>query len=554
MRKRFVLSALLLSFLGFFKLEFAQAQVVQSDILITQIRPANASTARLVELYNNSDISVDITDWCVHYSAANSAPSSSVSTDNQRSCFTTEDVSERLFLEPRSHMVVAANMSGFTGDFPMTGGLGSGSAGHAFITNSSKEIKDVVGWGIAAHAEANSPVAITDAIVRILERRQAASGVYIDTNNNADDFFNSSWREAYSIGNISEEVDLCLNIDDLQATVPDGLVRDEVTGACQEPQAVNACEGLILSEIGANLPNEQQFIEVHNETTETVDLTGCKLMTNRSTTNAFVFGEEVLASGAHRVVSISETSLTLTKTTTGTVYLVSSDGADDIDEQEYKNLRTDTSWAWFEDDQWRQTYRPTPGLTNIFQEFLPCLEGQERNEETGRCRNVPVAATLADCGPGRYRHPETNRCRSVTSTANALKPCAADQYRNPETNRCRKIGSGSTLKPCAADQYRNPETNRCRKIDSGSSLKPCNPGQERNPETNRCRKIPEILSAATNPAAIPDNRSKPLGFNYRVWGTLGVAVVGYGLYEYRNDARQMLSRLRSKRMKHKPPG
>lgn len=556
MRKRFVLGILVLLLAVLcvpFKL--AHAQESNSKLLITQVRPGDKSTARLIELYNNSDAVLDITGWCVYYSAAASVPATSMTTVNERACFATSDISERLLLPARSYLVIAASIPDFEDDFTMTEGLGRGTAGHVFIADNTKTVHDVLGWGTAEHAEGN-PVAITDTDGRVLERKQSSAGEYIDTDDNASDFMNTNWRENYSVGNIIEATDYCLNISGLESEVPIGYSRNPTTGMCQEiSQNPTVCRGVIISEV---LPNPagadagKEFIELHNPTNTDMVLQNCALKTSANATEFLLDGVE-LPRGEYKAFYDSETKLTLPNAGGGTVWLLSD--TDDIDEIKYpENMTDDVSYAWFGGEDWRATYALTPSGENLWLASKPCPEGQERSDETGRCRNIPVTAALADCGPGRYRHPETNRCRNIASAANTLKPCAANQYRNPETNRCRKIDSGSTLTPCAADQYRNPETNRCRKIDSGSSLKPCNPDQERNPETNRCRKVPEILSAVTNPAAIPDNRSKPLGFDYRVWGALGTLVAGYGLYEYRTDARQWLSRLRSKKLKHKPPG
>lgn len=96
----------------------------------------------------------------------------------------------------------------------------------------------------------------------------------------------------------------------------------------------------------------------------------------------------------------------------------------------------------------------------------PCLDGQYRSEETGRCRSLALAGgTLQPCKEGQYRSEETNRCRSlVQAVSSALKPCNDDQFRNPATGRCKKIASSDDLQECAEGYARNPATNRCRKI------------------------------------------------------------------------------------------
>ena len=42
---------------------------ISPNIVISQIKAGNSSSSRLVEIYNNSNNSVDITGWCLKYSS-----------------------------------------------------------------------------------------------------------------------------------------------------------------------------------------------------------------------------------------------------------------------------------------------------------------------------------------------------------------------------------------------------------------------------------------------------------------------------------------------------
>jgi hypothetical protein len=159
----------------------------------------------------------------------------------------------------------------------------------------------------------------------------------------------------------------------------------------EPPKPVNECEGVRINEIAANSTN--QFIELQNVTAQDVLLDGCQLQTNRSATKSYIFGAEIIAAGAYRTILINETELTLTKTTSGIVYLLSSDGLVETDSQAYSNLASDTSWSRLDDGTWWQTYAPTPGVENIIQKYLPCDDGYVRNTDTGRCNKI-VESTL----------------------------------------------------------------------------------------------------------------------------------------------------------------
>lgn len=305
--------------------------------------------------------------------------------------------------------------------------------------------------------------------------------------------------------------------------------------------AVNACSGVMLSEVAANYSD--QFIEVYNPGNEIVDISGCQLQTNRSSVTSYVFGLNTkLVPGEHKAIMIADTRLALSKTTTGTVYLLNSDGSAEIDATTYGSMSANTSWALI-DGEWQQTYVITRNKSNVYQQFADCEAGYVRNESTGRCNRIMLATRPAPCAPNQYRNPETGRCRLLAATS-ALAPCREGQYRHPDTNRCRNIAStASALTPCRPGQVRNPATNRCRAIAStASTLKPCQEGWERNPETNRCRKIASI-------AAVTDFPVEPIidtAQGFAAWWTLGGLTLlgaGYGAWEWRRELAAGLRRV-----------
>ena len=305
---------------------------------------------------------------------------------------------------------------------------------------------------------------------------------------------------------------------------------------------VNECASLRLSEVGANL--KTQFIEVYNASTQPIEIGGCQLRTNRSAEAKHVFDAQQLPSGALIAIDISKTNLALTKTTAGTVYLLSSDGLVEVDAREYGSLSENTSLALV-DGVWGQTFAVTPGASNEFAEYPPCQTGYVRNDETGRCNKVVLGAgALADCGVGRERNPETGRCRNIAA-ASTLTPCKPGQVRNPATNRCRSATLASaTLTPCKVGQERNPETNRCRSIASaGATLKSCAKGQERNPETNRCRKVAGATLGATD---FPVEPVKDTATAFAGWWALGGVIllgIGYAGWEYRHEVATIIKRV-----------
>ena len=306
------------------------------------------------------------------------------------------------------------------------------------------------------------------------------------------------------------------------------------------PPTVNDCDGLRITEIAANVDSEKQFVELYNSDDTEVDVSGCVIMTNRSSA-AHVVQNTILEAYARMTVYIGGTDLTLTKTTSGAVYILSSDLTTEVNQVTYSDLKEGTSWAEI-DGVWLQTYAVTPGTANLAQAFAACDEGYIRNQTTGICiKNSVQADAMLDCGLGKYRSPDTNRCRSLEALATALTPCDAGQYRNPETNRCRSLlSTASSLTPCAVGQVRNPDTNRCRAVTSDESLKPCDVNQERNPDTNRCRNKAGAVSADFAVDTIAQSGEATLG--WWAFGGVGTLAAGYAGWEWRREVTGWIRR------------
>lgn len=275
------------------------------------------------------------------------------------------------------------------------------------------------------------------------------------------------------------------------------------------PAAINLCNDIRISEIAANVATEDQFIEIYNPTASSLSLAGCVLQTNRSTTKGYVFPDENLGAGDFRTIYVKDTDLTLTKTTAGTVYVLSSDLKNEIDTVKYEELAEGTSFTYV-NGTWLQTYKITPDQVNEWLEFPPCDAGYFRNSTTGLCNKLQsVASTFTECGEGKYRSAETNRCRSYDTVGSSLTPCIDNQVRNPQTNRCR--------------------------LTMTSQLTPCSAGQERNPATNRCRTKSSTKSVADFPSDSVGAESKQSTLGWWAFAGVVIVAVAYACWEWRSE-------------------
>lgn len=484
-----------------------------AKVVIAQIQvgvSGGSASDEYVSLYNNGDEEVDVTGWCL-------TNKSSI----KFACFNEPGL--EYVLQPGAYIALSTTLDrpgskGLTVKFDIrTASGGHIIAGDNVITllNSRSAAVDAIKW------TKNGGYAI--------ERQwDLSQPTKILTGDSA-----WIWRNSLPHYGYIEAPLECAN----------GSLVYDLTQCAVPPEEINLCKGVVISEIGANL--DEQFIEIWNSSEESVSLVCCKLQTNRSSKTYIFSSEALLESGEYRTILIAETDLTLTKTTTGTVYLLSSDGLTELMSVDYKNLTKDTSWSLF-DDGWRQTYEVTPGGKNKYEKYAACQDGYWRNLETGRCNKIVELAALVDCGEGRERNPATGRCLNIP-TASELAPCREGQYRSEETNRCRSIASAvSSLKPCAEDQFRNPLTNRCKKIASADdvALADCGEGRERNPATNRCRNV--LTANMPNVGFAPEKVKQTAEGMAGWWAFGGVSLValGYAGWQWRFEAGRLVRKIR----------
>jgi hypothetical protein len=163
MRKRYVLIISL--FISIICSLFSRSVDAAGGVIISQVQIGDVSSSRLIEVYNNTDESIDITNWCVYHSSA------SDKTKTKLVCFTDSNPDVHLILRARSYMLVSsAQLIDTSGDFVMTDGLGGVSGGHIFIVDDDKVERDRVGWGTATNPETQAVIIGQDNIDHVLER------------------------------------------------------------------------------------------------------------------------------------------------------------------------------------------------------------------------------------------------------------------------------------------------------------------------------------------------------------------------------------------------
>lgn len=502
------------------------------------------ASEELVEIYNNSDVDVNITDWCVKYGSAGS-----VTPSKTLVCFKHTDpvTGNYVFLPARSYLVLVSNTfkdryPNFGYDFTFSGGMVDSERWLSIFDNSNN-IVDKVQWGDFASetadelSTAETKTAALPAELQLLQRKTLADGGLQDTDNNFDDFESAPARPLYNHGPIYEIEDLCLNIDGIQLAIPYGYTVDSLRICISPP--VDLCinldgtqsvmpsgymidnNGYCQRDICLNIDGLQLILPDDME----LDVGGDCVVHDECSNLSYIqsdipdgFGR----SGDNDCVlgllplQITELLPNAVGGDIGNEFIEIYNPNDSDVSLSYYLLYIGSDYTHFYSFPVGSHIGPGQyiAFTNDDIKFTLVNTTSSvwlRSIDSAVIVDTPIyykpddgmSWALID-GVWQYTNQVTPNAANLpsliktvavvsaqTSSESDLKPCAANQYRSPETNRCRLIPiTDSILTPCRDGQYRSEETNRCRNIASDvAGLTQCAEGQERNPETNRCRSV-----------------------------------------------------------------
>ncbi len=235
------------------------------------------------------------------------------------------------------------------------------------------------------------------------------------------------------------------------------------------PEIPSHCGDIVVTEIYSYYADsaDEQFIELYNPTEETITLDLCKI---RYKTDSFTLSGE-LDSKQYFAFKDSTLSLTKNPSTFNTVNIQDTSGDIFIDFVYPHGQKKGTSYAVFNlgaaDETWLQTYMPTPGAENSYQQFQTCPEDKIINPETGNCIKSQETVGATICPEGKYLNPLTGRCKKIEVAT--TKICKDGYYLNILTGRCNKIKTTTEASACKDGYERNPDTGRCRKVRTNTA-------------------------------------------------------------------------------------
>ena len=536
-----------------------------SNVVISQVQTGSlvadgSAYEELIEIFNNSDNDVEVTNLCLKYGGPEI-------TSKTLACIN-DNISENglhTFLPKRSVAVFVTQIfsdknPSFGYDKIMSRGLADNDRWISLINGTT--VLDTVEWGTNTNSTtAEGGMAAKLPIEgQLLQRKMITPDILQDTNNNFDDFESALPRTIYSYGSLYDIQDLCLNIDGIQETLPEGNKVDN-TGKCL-PIIIDVCKNiegdqltiptnyllddenncivdvcLNLGGLQVILPNKYkliddkcmldllplkitellpdaegndiggEFIEIHNPNNEVINLSFYLLLIGKENPKSYKFPENSFIEPNSSMVFYNNEISFILVNTSSQISIMSTDGTLIDKSSEYNDPKEGESWALI-DNIWQYTNQPTPGEMN-----LPSI---------------------------------TDILNKIVTATSILKPCKDGQYRSEETNRCRNIITDvADLVPCAEGQERNSATNRCRSITAtlgDNDLKPCDPGQERNPDTNRCRNVVAEIPKADY---TPEQTDNPSNNNMTWWivSGIGILAIGYGVWEWRQDLIKLFKKI-----------
>jgi hypothetical protein len=392
-------------------------------VVITEVQTGLAGSGNaskeFIELYNTTDQAIDISDWHLWYISGTASQTKHTIAFHRTN---TDSNMETIIGAHQHYLLAGTNDASYgaylkqTPDQYYTATLSDNGTLQLIApdaeTQCTLDIVDQVGWGTTAMAfeqqAAPSPPASQS-----LQRYIDTAGTYLDTNNNANDF----WVTTSSLGPtpgaanaqnpqrsnaelqaeeptvlapfISLPEDNCMPTpppDDgsgsLQppADQPPATIEDTSTGTTTtlpnagtaEPTLPAADIGLVAPQITEVLPNpappqtdtHDEFIELYNSNTTAFDLSGFTLEVGLTTKHHYAFPAGTLLQPKSFVAYFSnDTKLSLSNTA-GQVWLLDPFGTTIAQTMQYDTAKDGQAWA-LANGSWYWTSKPTPNAANV---------------------------------------------------------------------------------------------------------------------------------------------------------------------------------------------
>lgn len=292
-------------------------------VLITAIQTGSAQSAseEYIELYNSGSQAIAITGWKLQYYAASpksfDTPGRTINLSGSIPAKSSFTISSTSYMADVSSMQYSSTLASAGGHLRLMG-------------NESSPVQyDYVGYGTATKPLVQAAPAPTAGEQLV---RKKINGVYQNSGNNSLDFITSSSVQ----GSITSGVSLNEYDIDITELLPNPASPvSDATG---------------------------EFIELHNNSNQQVQLKSLMLKSGLSFNHSFTFTNQVLDAGAYKAFYITETKLSLSNSG-GSAQLVAPGNVILSQSNAYGSAKEGLVWA-LHDDTWEWSSTATPNQPN----------------------------------------------------------------------------------------------------------------------------------------------------------------------------------------------
>lgn len=362
-------------------------------LIISEVKVRNDTTGfdEYIELYNPADVPVSLNDYSIGYA------NTSVPAADQ---WFTRFVIAQGQLEPKHYYLLAKNEQdskmSLAQKSPFTSLADAG--GTLQLTDKNGQIIDELHWTAAVVQATGSIVympSTTAAKNQVIARAHSPQGEYVMTP--------AQWQlsEPSPIGSA------------LGVTPTPTLEPAEQVVPTPSPDVLEISE-LLPNPAAPQNDESNEYIEIHNLSSHTVNLKDYKLQSGNNFTYSYTFPEHILEPDSYVAFTVLETHLLLSNSG-GRARLLDARGAVVSETDVYDAADAGKAWA-FIDDSWQWTATPTPGSINALTEAVGASKQASSVSKSPKTSKTskPVAKSAAK--PSKVVKASTKKAKTPAST------------------------------------------------------------------------------------------------------------------------------------------
>ncbi len=401
------------------------ATVPNVVIVEVQTETPNSASEEYIAVANNSTTTVAVTGWRLQYYAA--------STTNFAS--PTRTVTLTGSLAPQQHLLVASNGYKITEAQSFFAPTLSATGGHVRLvgcSGASEYEYDRIGWGSAVLPEGTAANLVAKDTPY---KRRTENGVYIDTNNNKNDFAISSHTTQVFGTTVANATNTGLQITEL---LPDPA--SPLTDANDE------------------------FIELYNGNPVAATLVGYTLQTGANYTYSYKFSDaDVVPAYGYAAFYSSATKLALSNTSGGARLLNASQQVV-FESAKYDKAPTGNSWQLY-GAAWGWNSMPSAGVANT----APSAASGSITKTTTTKSSSTTAAKTAKSKITTAKAASTKSTQQAANAKQAYSDPSSDGKSLP-ANPLVLAGVGAAAVGYMIYEYRHDIANKFRKRRTNHSV------------------------------------------------------------------------------------